>query len=163
MNIIAEAQEVTILQDCLGLNPEQHHIVMSDFSQARSHMMLVMANKLHFWRCLSWRLVSLAYWDMGVARLCAKDILRAIDEGCQASELHHYTTLEFLTSVSPLRLQLEIFAGGRRTLPLLFIPVVERQAERDHSIINKATRGRRPGGPHVSLTMCISEIELALQ
>ena len=100
--------------------------------------------------------------------------MAAFDRSVQEPLLHHRKSWQTLAPGTELRIQLDLFLEGYelRFMPalaevvmeLFFMSVVERRGERDHSVVHKGHTGRRPGGPNVSLTLRMPEIEtLALE
>ena len=84
-------------------------------------------------------------------------------------DMHHPVTWKFLSPMSLIRHELEAFSTGdasrgqlpllmQAVMPFMFVPIVERTGERDHSIMHKAVSGRRPGGPKSSLAIRMPEI-----
>ena len=84
-------------------------------------------------------------------------------------ELHHRISWYWLNPRSAVRVDVEAFANGadRSGLPklrkmvdeMLFVPVVERVQEAQHSILKRAVGMRKITGAYVSLAIRSPEIE----
>jgi hypothetical protein len=134
--------------------------IVTSFQSAKSFVELQLSSYLHYCQELPWSLVQLADWDVDRARRNGQLLLNKFDASVKSRELHHCITWEWLEPDSPLRAQLVQFLGGvpldqlgllrDRVAELLFIPVIERVQEADHSRVKKATTYKRVTGAYVS-------------
>ena len=143
--------------------------IVDDFNFGVAHMDAQASLKLRHWSLLPWSLAGSGHWNEDIARKCVEKCLKLFDAVEPNPALHHRVTWYWLRPGSQARTELEAFVNGapRDSLPLLsklaaevmFMPLVERCQEGQHSLVNRQVGDRKVTGPYVSLAIRSREIE----
>ena len=147
---------------------------MSDFSQGFDRFIAIIELKLDYTQALPFALCGLATCGQDAAKKHGKELMESYDQNPRP-DLHDRVTVAWLDTSHEhgLRADLQRWCGSERSLAefpslelevaaLCFVPLVEWDAERPHSIMKRAIMGRASKGVRASLAVRLSEIRDAL-
>ena len=167
-NNIANHRFAALLVGCPDLQEDDVARICNSFEGAKAFVQMELTLRLSFWQKLPWSLVRLSDWDTCRARQHAKGMIAEFDASRQEEILHHPLTWEWLRPGSTLRTQLAQFADGTdllelqplagRVMELLFVPLIERAQEGQHSVVHRASAFRHVSGPYVSFSLRAPEM-----
>ena len=156
-----------ILVKSVSISDDELHDLISDFNIARAHMTKYLCDKLAFWQTLPWKLAALAHWIPEYRVRAAKIIVKMFDESPQIEDLHDRVTWHWLSPGSVLRQQIDKLVSGtplselhqlkQAVAELMFVPIVERVQEAEHSIVTRETVYWNVTGAYVSLLLRFPE------
>ena len=161
MEEICSAAYLYILENSVGISDDELHDLITDFNIARAHMTNNLCDTFASWQTLPWKLAALAHWIPESCVCAAKRIVKVFDESPQNEGLHDRVTWHWLSSGGVLRQQIDKLISGTPLSELhqlkqaiaefMFVPIVERVQEAEHSIVTRETIYRHVTGSYVSL------------
>ena len=148
--------------------------IIADFLQGFDKLIAVIELKLDFTQALPFALCGLAACDQDDAKKHGKEFLNSYDQNPRP-ELHDRVTVAWLDASheNGLRADLRRWCHSERPLAdfpalelevaaLRFVPLVEWDAERPHSIMKRAVMGKASKGVRASLSVRLREIRDAM-
>ena len=147
----------------VGISDDELHDLITDFNIPRAHMTKYLCETLAFWQTLPWKLAALAHWIPEAEVRAANIIVKMFDESPQNEDLHDRVTRHWLSPGSVLRQQIDKLISGtplselhqlkQAIAELMFVPIVERVQEAEHSIVTREIVYRNVTGAYVSLLL----------